>query len=184
MYYVMDCPGVHPIRRIQKGPDLDELWRDGLPIEKKPPLPLNYSLSKGMPGQPKAMYYAEPIPLMRDDLIQVLSDAGVTNIQFFEATIFDPDTQVTHTNFKAYNIVGLVHCADMKRSKLISDDSDGLFDVDFSSLYIDESKINGTLLFRLAENVSAIIVHENIKLAIESSKIPGFRFYGPGEWSG
>lgn len=30
MYYIMSCPGLHPIRRIQKGPDFDGLWRDDL----------------------------------------------------------------------------------------------------------------------------------------------------------
>lgn len=57
-------------------------------------------------------------------------------------------------------------------------------DADFHALIIDESKTAGLLLFRLAENISAIVVHERVKQSIEAAGIPGFAFYGPGEWSG
>ncbi len=184
MYYVMEGRGEHPIRRIRKGPDGDDNWRDGQPITTPVPQPLRYQLVAGMPGLPKAMYYAEGIPVMRDDLVGALQDAGVDNIQYFDAVLFDPDTQVEHRNFKAYNIIGLVSCADMGASVRIDGSDSELLDVDFASLVIDESRTGGALLFRLAENVSAIVVHERVKQAIEARGIPGMLFYGPGEWSG
>ncbi len=59
-----------------------------------------------------------------------------------------------------------------------------LLDTDFDSLVIDEEKTMGFRLFRLAENCSAIVVSEEVKVAIEERGIPGIVFYGPGEWSG
>jgi hypothetical protein len=45
-------------------------------------------------------------------------------------------------------------------------------DVDFHALVLDESRINGQLMFRLAENLSAIVVHESVRKAIEAAGIP------------
>jgi hypothetical protein len=52
-------------------------------------------------------------------------------------------------------------------------------DVDFHALVPDESRINGQLMFRLAENLSAIVVHESVRKAIEAAGIPGFVFMAP-----
>lgn len=72
----------------------------------------------------------------------------------------------------------------MRSCELMGTSNTTMGDIDFVSLVIDESKATGHLLFRLAENVSAVVVHEQVKSAIEASAIPGFVFYGPGEWSG
>ena len=89
-----------------------------------------------------------------------------------------------HKNYKAFNIVGLVAAADMGASQLMGTSTSTMGDVDFAGLVIDESKTHGLLLFRLAEATNAIVVHEEIKAAIDAAQIPGFVFYGPGEWSG
>lgn len=180
----MEGRGQHPIRRIHRGPDWDGNWRDGIPITSVVPQPLRYVLSSRMPGQPKAMYYAEAIPVMRDDLALVLQGAGVDNIQWFDAVLVDPDTRREYSNYKAYNIVGLISCADMTASRRMDGSEGDLIDVDFESLVIDENRAGAALMFRLAENVSAVVVHQQVKLAIEAAGIPGIVFYGPGEWSG
>lgn len=183
-YYVMMAEGRHPIRPIAKGPADMGNWRDGKPVERQVPQPLVYTLRAGREGEPKPMYYAEAVPVMREDVAAVLRAAGVDNIEYFDAVLRDPDNGREHADYKAYNIVGLVACADMSASKLMDTNESDLLDVDFESLVIDESRTGGALLFRLAENVSAIVVHEQVKQAIEASGIPGFVFYGPGEWSG
>ena len=89
-----------------------------------------------------------------------------------------------HTNYKAFNVVGLVAAADLGASKMMGTTSSTLIDADFASLALDESKAHGLLLFRLAENVSAIVVDERVRQEIEGRKIPGILFYASGEWSG
>lgn len=166
-------------------PELDENWMLGRSLNQSTvPQPLRYTLDPDYGGTPKAMYDAEANPVMRDDLIRVLTSAGVDNIQYFAAILVDPESGKEHTNYKAFNIVGLVAAADMENSELMATSDSTIGDVDFHALVIDESKCRGLLLFRLAENISAIVVHEKIKSAIEASGIPGFVFYGLAEWSG
>lgn len=180
----MMAEGEYPIRPISKSPEGLGNWRDGSPVARSVPEPLVYTLRAGAEGEPKPMYYAEAVPVMRDDVAATLRAAGVHNIEYFDAVLKDPDNGREYTDYKAYNIVGLVACADMTASRLMDSNESDLLDMDFESLVIDESRTGGALLFRLAENVSAIVVHEQVKRAIEDSGIPGFVFYGPGEWSG
>jgi len=183
-YTIMVCEGKYPVMPIAKGPDFLGIWRDGEVIVEDVPEPLFYTLDRNYPGSPKAMYYEEAIPVVRDDVVEVLRKAGVDNIQYFDAVVVDPITGQEHRDYKAYNIVGLVACASMQDSELMGTSDSTIGDVDFHALVIDESKTRGLLLFRLAENVSAVVVHERVKQAIEDAGIPGFVFYGPGEWSG
>lgn len=184
MYYVMVCEGKHPIMPIAKGPDFIGNWRDGKVIAEAVPQPLIYILDSDFPGSPKAMYYEKSIPVVREDVIEAFRQVGVDNIQYFDAILRDPSTGKEYRNYKAYNIIGLVACADMQASELMGTSNSTMGDADFHSLVIDESKTRGLLLFRVAENVSAVVVHEKVKQVIENAGIPGFVFYGPGEWSG
>ena len=183
-YFVMVGEGVHPIMPIARGPDFPGNWRMGTPITEAVPQPLTYTLDIEYEGLPKPMYYEESIPVMRDDVLAALTAAGVDNIQSFDAVLVNPETGQRYANYKAYNIVGLVACADMGASERMATTDSVIGDVDFRSLVIDERKTGGALLFRLAENVSAIVVHAQVRRAIEASGIPGFVFYGPGTWSG
>lgn len=172
---------------LASGPEpvLDESWMGGRRIEENTvPQPLRYMLDPDYGGTPKAMYDSKANPVMRDDLVNVLTSAGVDNIQYFDAVLYDPESKKQYNNYKAFNIVGLVAAADMRQSELMGTSESTIGDIDFHALAIDESKCSGLLLFRLAEKVSAIVVHEKIKIAIDAAGLPGFVFYGPGEWSG
>ena len=128
--------------------------------------------------------YEDAIPIMRDELIRALQKAGVDNLEFFPAVLQDPGQGKEYDNFKAFNVVGLVACADPEASVLMGTSNSTRIDVDFESLVIDETKTGGALLFRLAESVSAVVVHEKVKTEVEASGIEGMIFLGPGEWSG
>ncbi|WP_147445046.1 DUF1629 domain-containing protein [Corallococcus sp. CA053C] len=182
-YYVMVCEGKHPIMPIRKGPRKGG-WRLGRLITDPVAQPLVYELDSNYPGSPKAMYSAESAPLMHDSVRMALTSAGVSNIQYFDAVLKDPASGKELLDYKAFNIVGLVACADMGASEVMGTSDSAMGDADFHALVIDETKAGGQLLFRLAENISAIVVHDRIKQAIEAAGIPGFVFYGPGEWSG
>lgn len=183
-YFVMVCLGVPPIKPIARGPDFRGNWRDGTVLTKPVPQPLVYTLDTKFAGTPKAMYGEKSIPVMRDDVVSVLQGCGVDNVQYYDAVLKDPTAGREYRDYKAYNIVGLVSAADMGASTLMGTSSSRLLDVDFEGLTLDPTRPRGTLLFRLAENVSAIVVHERVKAAIQGSGIPGFAFFGPGEWSG
>lgn len=183
-YYVIVGEGKHPIMPIASGPDVKGSWRVGRVLADPVPQPLVYTLDSAYEGNPKPMYYEESVPVMRDDVLAALRSAGVDNIQTFDAVLVNPETGERLANYKAYNIVGLVACADMQASQLMGTSNSTMGDVDFLGLVIDESRTGGALLFRLAESINAVVVHEQVKTAIDASGIPGFVFYGPGEWSG
>jgi hypothetical protein len=183
-HFVMVCEGKHPVMPIANAPDAFDEWRTGRPLAVPVSEPLIYTLDKDYPGLPKAMYYEEIVPAMRDDVVDALKTAGVDNIEYFRAILRNPLTNSEETNYKAFNIVGVVAAADMGSSELMGTSNSTMRDVDFHSLTLDEDKAGGLLLFRLAEALNAIVVHEKVRRSIEDSAIPGFVFYGPGEWSG
>ena len=194
-YYILECDGPYPtmpVRETDETRDIPSPWNDGRILtnfvleEIKGPITYVKARRRNPedPQNLKAMYDALAIPLIRDDLVEALLDAGVNNLQLFPAIIEDPETGEKATNYKAFNVVGLIACADEKASTLMGTTEFRKLDTDFDGLVIDETKTNGALLFRVAENISAIAIHESVKQKIEERGIPGMVFYGPGEWAG
>jgi hypothetical protein len=124
------------------------------------------------------------ILLWQDELIEAVKRAGVNNIQCYECVLIDPISNIQHRNYKAVNIIGLVAAADLGKSIYSAPSGVPLIDTDFDSVVIDEKKTNGMLLFRMAECVSAIVVHEIVKKSIEDAGIPYINFVEPENWFG
>jgi hypothetical protein len=183
-YFVMVGEGQYPVMPIDTCPELPESWRLGRVVTPPGDLPLCYVLDTDYEGQPKAIYYEQAVPVMRDDVVQVLRDAGVDNIQFADAVLINPKTGQRLGNYKAYNIVGLVSAADMGQSTFLTPPDPTEPKVNFLGLNIDERRAAGLRLFRLEESPNAVVVHVSVKDALEQSGIPGIVFYGPGTWSG
>ncbi len=184
-YFVMRGEGPTPAALIAEGPHLrSSPWNGGTPIQDEIVEPLEYTLDPDYPGHLIPLYHEESVPLMRDDLVEALREAGVDNLQLFRAVVVDETTGVKHTNYKAFNVVGIIASADMERSKMMGTNDSEMVDLDFDRLVIDESKPQGTLLFRLGEAVNAIVVHASVKKKIEERGIDGIVFYGPGDWAG
>jgi len=108
-------------------------------------------------------------PLMSDDLIKTILEAGVKNLQFFPVLIKDMQRgETVEKVYKFFNIIGLISCADMEGSRHSS--VGGTYY--FHDLAVNEANTNGELLFRLAEAPSEIIVAEKVAEAINKG---GFR---------
>ncbi len=184
-YFVMTCEGISPGTLVSQvsewnGPP----WMTGELITREIPNPFIFDLIPEFPGKMKPMYEGT-VTLMRDDLLDALVSSGVDNLQVFPALIRDRVKGLDYDNYKVVNIVGTVACANMTESVRMDpeEEDEDLIDVNFDSLVIDEEKARGALLFRLAEAVSAIIVHKQVRKLVEE-RVPGMTFYGPGEWSG
>jgi hypothetical protein len=186
-HYVMVGEGKYPVAPIGEAPQLPGgPWYGGKPLKIAVPNPLRYLLESDRedPGMLKALYDEQAIPLMRADLVEALAAAGVNNLELFPAVIEDPMNGERHTNYQAFNVLGLVAAADLAASRTMGTGSSTRLGTDFDSLVLDEGKARDLLLFRLAESCSAIVVHERVKLEIERRKIPGIIFYESGQWSG
>lgn len=198
-YFVMVGEGPYPSVSIDKQPDLPGgPWYHGSVLKISVPNNLQYTLDVKKPwydeddeewitspSNPKTFYSSKAFPVMRTDMLEVLLAAGVDNLETFPAQLIDEVNDKIYDNYVAFNIIGLVAAADLGKSELMPHSPGAtMLDTDFHSLVIDESKTKGLLLFRLAENCSAIMVHHSIKNAIEAKGIPGIVFYADGEWAG
>lgn len=111
------------------------------------------------------------IPLFSARMLEVLHHHGVNNLQRFDAVLRAPDGTL-HEGYEAVNLVGLVACADMERSRYLPGSSPPL--VEFSELVIDERKAGGAPFFRLAESSLVILVSEPLQRAMVEAGLRGF----------
>lgn len=151
------------------------------PSQLKPPL--IYILHKRNPNNDSGYgpflpeFFNKTPPLVREDLLEVMIDEGVTNLQSFPAELHDPMNGEIHRNYRAVNLLGLVKAADLNKSQATVHDGVPLIDVSFDRLVVDETKTRGLLMFRLAENYTTILVHERLKQRILTSGFPYVQFY-------
>lgn len=189
-YFIMVGEGTYPIAPIKKcyRQHLEvDIWDDGVKLNIEVPEPIVYELDEDEYDEsPNVRSLADhlPVPFMHNSVYEALLAAGVDNLQAYDALIRDPIRGIEYKDFKAFNIVGVVSAADMDASTMMGTSDSTLIDADFDRLVIDESKCNGLLLFRLAENIGAIVVHERVKEEVEKRGIKGIFFYASGEWAG
>lgn len=193
MYYILDCGPLlndrgealtktHNCFRIAN----IRLWGNGLPIKEElkknipNPIEIEYETFRGYAGPPRELKDL-CIPLMSKRLSEVLTAAGVDNIDYFPAVLRHTETGQTY-DYMAFEIIGLVAMADLDKSEYKTYDGNVSSGVSFYSLAVDETKAQGKKLFRLKENSSAIFVHESIKQAIKDAGIDTLEFIKPENW--
>lgn len=171
MYYLLDTDYfVKPVAFRTDVPDppfryAPSYWIRGRTM-KAPPAPLRVQLwERG--GNGMAEMFLDSIPLFRDDLLATLRAAGADNLEGFPVVLLDPHGAEIH-GYQAVNIVGLVKCADLSKSQFDDITGTGMVAMGFRKLVIDEQAAGGTPLFRLAEAVASIIVHEQVKAAVDA----------------
>lgn len=186
MYFILECygPDEEDPTALGDWPHFDGVnWNLGRLIDKPIPTPIPIELDAQYPGIMMPMY-SSGLLLFNDAMIAALHGIGVNNFQAFEAIVTDPINHVEYTNYKVINIIGVIGAADLGKSTYESADGSNLIDTDFSSLAIDENKAKGLPMFRLAESVNALVIHERVKKALEAAKIPYLDFVLPEEWIG
>lgn len=148
----------------------------GREIDRELPRPLIFPADTTA-ANPPPDFTQRVIPVMSSRLLAALREAGVDNLQSFEARLENPETGESWTGFSAVNIVGTIECADLGRSDYSELGGDLL---SFSWLVIDPKRAKGALFFRLAESPSTIIAHRRVGDYLYDPKRPkwtGFRFW-------
>ncbi len=183
MYFMLECFSPEEADHAQYSYEDDELsWMTGRRFDLPPQQPLIITIELGENGVTPELTDV-PIPLMTKRLAKCLEGAGVSNIDYYQAEIQNVETGETSTDLFAFNLIGCVSAVDLAGSKFTAPDG-SLISVDFDSVKINESKTRGALMFRLAESVNAIVVHESVKNAIEAAGIDTLTFIPPEEWVG
>jgi hypothetical protein len=147
------------------------------------PRPLRYELSPEFPGE-LPWFFKAGGPLMHDSIVEVLKNVGVDNIDVYDALLVDPEDGTEWTEYKAVNIIGVVAAVDVAKSRFDPDHPDRSMTSRIEELTLNEKIPGDLLIFRLAEKLSAIVVHERIKVAIEATDIGPLGFIEPKDWYG
>lgn len=181
-YYVMDVDWTDSmlLQSIPEPPD-DMSWTLGTRFKKSPSLPVIATICTGYENETPVPFSNVP-PIMSSQLSEVILNAGVQNLDLYEAILESEDGSVQIPNYKAYNVVGLISAAELSKTEFDSKNPSRYLDASIDKLEIDPGKISNLLLFRLAEFSSALIVHSSIKDAIEKAKIPKVYFTRPSQF--
>lgn len=105
--------------------------------------------------------------LASKQLIAALVAAGITNFQAFPALVVNPATQTKWDDFFLFNTLGILRAASMHDSDydvLMEEDSEGV-DVPlvaFRDIVVDAVKVKDSSLFRLAEDLGALIIDQQV----------------------
>ena len=164
-------------------PDIPwRIWTLGQRFRSPPREPIEATIERGDEGVMLELW-DEVVSVMSKRLADTLIAAGVSNIDFFSAQVREVKSNKVFEDYVAFNIVGTIAAADLKQSDFSAPDGP-MVSVDFDSLTIDESRTRGGLMFRLAESLNGIVVHESVKKAIEAAGIDTLTFLDPQEWAG
>lgn len=158
-------------------------WMLGSRFNVKLPEPIRLQWDPETTGPYKHLYDVT-IPLIHQDLLKALRAAGVDNLDCYRTEIRDTRTGAVSTDYFAANIVGVIAAADLGGSTYTDHSGHGLMDIDFDSLAIDPRRALGARLFRLAECVSGVVVHQTVKEHLESAGGFGLTFLAPSDWIG
>lgn len=197
-YFVLECmAGTGPLHfKLKARHRAKEAWAMGRMFSAqevnpdfRPPIDV-IELEVEVDSKANERVYPElkwnPLPLMTRRLVGALRSAGVDNLQAYDTRLKNrPGKNPPPENhYLAVNIVGLIQAADLAKSKTNPDVAETLLSADFHSLAIDPLKARGALMFRLAENVTAVLVHERVKAAVEAAGITTLTWYDPESWAG
>lgn len=160
-------------------------WMSGQRFAGAVPRPLHARIVGGYEKNTVPPVYAPAVPMMRNDLLASFRRFGVDNIDAYPLVVRNKVTGEEIEGFSAINIIGLVSAADPSATEYSVDNPSRLIDADIDRLTIDPARTGGALLFRLAEAVTGVVVHERVKNAIEATgAFPNLLFVRPEEWMG
>lgn len=146
--------------------DLDEADIEELPFRFE--MAVRRDERDGSRQEPRLSWYYDGRQLMHKQLVRALQDAGVDNLQVFAAILTEEGFDTVNEDYIVVNLVGLVACANVEKSSAMPF-ADGLF---ISELVIDAARTSGLLMFRLADSMMDVLIHESVAEKLIPMNIP------------
>lgn len=160
-------------------------WMSGARFERQPPEPIAVRLrGTDEEGWVLGDLWLTPITVMSKRVLKAMQSAGVDNLDTYAVELLDPVSGKTHTDFVAFNVIGKIAAADATQTRFTPGVKERMVSADIDSLALDQATMRGALMFRLAESVNAIIVHDSVRQAILDAGIDTLTFLEPEEWAG
>lgn len=159
-------------------------WISGRFLEEPPTEPLIFEFDATPESEWVDFIRPAPnVPLCSERMRSALEQAGVDNIDYYEAFVLNR-TAGESRHYYAANIIGLVKMVDYENSVLDYDEDDE-DEIDFiKHLVLDSSRAQGGFLFRLAEFQLLIVVEEHVRNYLEQRGLEGILWMQPEEWDG
>lgn len=192
MYWIMDAElplteNGEALLLVHNDLELGDVWswKSGArftPEECRFPVPISieFERRRGYLGPPIDLLDVG-VPIMSVRLHHALLDAGVASLDVYPAELVERDGAEVHACF-AYNVIGRVSAVDVSKSEISGTGGRFKSDASIELLTLDESRIRGLDLFRLDENVNALVISQRVKLKIEQQGIDSVRFFRPEDW--
>ena len=153
--------------------DDDDDWMFGQPFTKEPDQPIEVEIREGEEDCNLLPYFQVP-PIATDEFVKALEEAGVDNIMTYEVVLKSRATgEILVRGYKAINVIGMVKAAG---SGTVYLGDSRLLDASIEKLDIEPRSIKGLYMFRLAESMRTIVIHEKVKRHLEAKGFKGLRF--------
>lgn len=171
-YYILSVDythgGIDPML-LESMPDLPEEdeddWMFGQPFTVEPEQPIFVDIREDQENLKTLNFYKNP-PVATKVFVDALVEAGVDNIVTYDVVLTSQtDPSITVEGYKAINIIGLVRVAG-PRTVYLTDSLIG--DASMENVELKPNSIKGLYIFRLAESMRTIVVHEKVKELLEA----------------
>ncbi|MCX9156604.1 hypothetical protein OPU71_10770 [Niveibacterium sp. 24ML] len=182
MYYMMHCPdpevGYLAMLDYDFSEDPDPLrdWMSADRFDEPPPLPVRVTVAP-RPNSVIGEMWQVPLPIMSKRLLETLTKGSVSNIDSYPLVFEMPDGSIRQDTHVAFNLIGKI--STVAQRGYIKGGNELL-----GGVRLNEEAIGDALMFRLAESVNAIVVHDSIKAAIQAAGIDTLQFIAPESWTG
>lgn len=111
--------------------------------------------------------FTVPALVVHRDVAEVLREAGVDNIDFYPAVLFDGTR--AYDEYLLCNVIGLVDAVDKRRSK--------------TRMVLDEKKTGGLGLFRLKQRPSLVVIDERVRMRLAARAFPYLHIVRPEDFA-
>lgn len=184
-YFVLGCSvkAGRTMARVLPDNAFLSSWVTGALFSERPREPVELFWDPSTEDGDKVAYYDVGPVLMRADLVAALGECGVDNLETFKVVMRSQLGHPDQHEYVAVNIVGAIAAADMTKSD-VEDASDGMLDVLFNSLVVDEKKTRGQLMFRLVESIQTVLVHDSVASGLLNRGGLGLTFTDSQDFSG
>src|SRR6185312_672984 len=126
---------------------------------------------------------AANIPLFSPLMRTALEQAGVDNIDYYDAIVSHSSSGTSRSYFAA-NVLGQVAAMDRKKSKYVPFDGSDTLVSEIEALVLRDALPGEPGIFRLSEFDLLIVLDERVKRSVERSGAHGVVFLKPEEWDG
>lgn len=163
-------------------PDLPEEneddWMFGQPFTVEPEQPIFVAIREDNENLTALNFYKNP-PVATKAFVDALVEAGVDNIVTYDVVLRSrTDPSITVDGYKAINIIGWVKAAG-PGTVYLTDSRIG--DASMKNVELEPRPVKGLYMFRLAQRMRTIVVHEKVKQYLEAKGFKDLIFTEPGD---